>query len=75
LIDNTRIIIAGKAADVIPIRKNIPLFYFDKFGHPTETYENKTAKQTILRKGSPSDLLMESLYLIWQTNKIPQYLT
>jgi hypothetical protein len=33
-----RIIIAGKAADVIPIRKNIPLFYFDKFGHPTETH-------------------------------------
>jgi predicted Zn-dependent peptidase len=37
LIDNTRIIIAGKGADVIPglEKLNIPLFYFDKFGHPT----------------------------------------
>jgi predicted Zn-dependent peptidase len=38
LINNTRIIIAGKGADVIPglEKLNIPLFYFDKFGHPTE---------------------------------------
>jgi hypothetical protein len=33
LIDNTRIIIAGKGADVIGIGK--PNIYFDKFGHPT----------------------------------------
>ncbi|CAM2813316.1 M16 family metallopeptidase [Flavobacterium frigoris] len=38
LIDNTRIIIAGKGADVIPglEKLNIPLFYFDKFGHPVK---------------------------------------
>jgi predicted Zn-dependent peptidase len=38
LIDNTRIIIAGKASDVLPGLEtlNIPLFYFDKFGHPVE---------------------------------------
>jgi predicted Zn-dependent peptidase len=38
LIDNTRIIIAGKAADIIPglEKLNIPLFYFNKFGQPTE---------------------------------------
>ncbi|MEZ7499012.1 pitrilysin family protein [Flavobacterium sp. Arc3] len=36
LINNTRIIVAGKAADVIPglEKLNIPLFYFDKFGQP-----------------------------------------
>jgi predicted Zn-dependent peptidase len=38
LIENTRIIIAGKGSDVIPglEKLNIPLFYFDKFGHPKE---------------------------------------
>ncbi|TDE06451.1 M16 family metallopeptidase [Flavobacterium hiemivividum] len=38
LIDNTRIIIAGKGADVIPglEKLNIPLFYFDKYGRPTD---------------------------------------
>jgi predicted Zn-dependent peptidase len=38
LIDNTRIIIAGKGSDVIPglEKLDIPLFYFDKYGHPTE---------------------------------------
>lgn len=38
LIDNTRIIIAGKGVDVIPglEKLNIPMFYFDKYGAPVE---------------------------------------
>ncbi len=38
LLDNTRIIIAGKGSDVIPglEKLNIPIFYFDKFGNPAE---------------------------------------
>ncbi len=38
LIDNTRIIIAGKGEEVLPglEKLNIPMFYFDKFGNPTE---------------------------------------
>ena len=36
--DNSRIIIVGKGADVIPglEKLNIPIFYFDKFGAATE---------------------------------------
>lgn len=38
LADNMRILITGKGADVIPAleKLNIPMFYFDKFGSPTE---------------------------------------
>ncbi|MGA9638842.1 M16 family metallopeptidase [Flavobacterium sp.] len=38
LIDNTRIIITGKGEEVLPglEKLNIPIFYFDKFGNPTE---------------------------------------
>ncbi|MBC7847136.1 MAG: insulinase family protein [Flavobacterium sp.] len=38
LVDNTRIVIAGKGADVIPGLENlkIPIFYFDKYGNPVE---------------------------------------
>ena len=38
LIDNTRIVITGKGADVIPglEKLKIPIFYFDKYGNPTE---------------------------------------
>lgn len=38
LADNMRIVITGKGADVIPglEKLNIPIFYFDKFGNPTE---------------------------------------
>ena len=38
LIDNTRIIIAGKGEEVLPglEKLNIPMYYFDKFGNPTE---------------------------------------
>ncbi|WP_228479205.1 M16 family metallopeptidase [Flavobacterium soyangense] len=37
LIDNTRIVIAGKGSDVIPglEKLKIPIFYFDKSGNPT----------------------------------------
>lgn len=36
--DNLRIVIVGKAADVLPglEKLNIPLFYFDKYGNSTE---------------------------------------
>ena len=38
LIDNTRIIIAGKGEEVIPglEKLNIPISYFDKYGNPVE---------------------------------------
>lgn len=38
LIDNCRIIIAGKGTDVIPglEKLNIPLFYFDTYGNPVD---------------------------------------
>jgi predicted Zn-dependent peptidase len=38
LIDNTRIVIAGKGSEVIPglEKLKIPIFYFDKYGNPTE---------------------------------------
>jgi len=38
LADNMRILITGKGTDVIPglERLKIPIFYFDKFGNPTE---------------------------------------
>jgi predicted Zn-dependent peptidase len=38
LADNIRILITGKGADVLPglEKLNIPIFYFDKFGNPTE---------------------------------------
>lgn len=38
LADNMRIVVTGKGTDVIPglEKLNIPIFYFDKFGNPTE---------------------------------------
>ncbi len=38
LIDNTRIVITGKGADVIPGLESlkIPIFYFDKYGNPID---------------------------------------
>ncbi len=38
LVDNTRIVITGKGADVIPglEKLKIPIFYFDKYGNPVE---------------------------------------
>ena len=53
LADNARIIIVGKAADVLPGLEtlNIPIFYFDKFGNPTTKPEvNKAAPATMTAK-------------------------
>jgi len=38
LVDNTRIVIAGKGSDVLPglEKLNIPILYFDKYGNPLE---------------------------------------
>lgn len=38
LADNARIVVVGKAADVLPglEKSGIPMFYFDKYGKPTE---------------------------------------
>ena len=38
LVDQARIIIVGKGSDVLPAIENlkIPIFYFDKYGNPTE---------------------------------------
>ncbi len=43
--DNLRIIITGKGTDVIPglEKLKIPMFYFDKFGNPTEKPKMKKA--------------------------------
>ncbi len=47
LSNNTRVVIVGKAADVLPgletmsKREKLPIFYFDKYGNPTEKPEVK----------------------------------
>ena len=45
LADNLRILITGKGADVLPglEKLKIPIFYFDKFGNPTEKPKMKKA--------------------------------
>lgn len=45
LIDNTRIIITGKGSEVLPglEKLKIPIFYFDKYGNPTEKIVAKQA--------------------------------
>ncbi|MFT3793592.1 M16 family metallopeptidase [Flavobacterium sp.] len=45
LIDNTRIIITGKGSEVLPAleKLKIPIFYFDKFGNPSEKIVAKAA--------------------------------
>ncbi len=45
LAENARIVIVGKAADVLPglESRKIPIFYFDKFGKPTEKPATKKA--------------------------------
>lgn len=44
-VDNLRIIITGKGSEVLPglEKLNIPIFYFDKFGNPTEKAAGKKA--------------------------------
>lgn len=47
LSNNTRVVIVGKAADVLPgletmsKREKLPIFYFDKYGNPSEKPEVK----------------------------------
>jgi predicted Zn-dependent peptidase len=47
LADKTRVVIVGKAADVLPgleamsKKEKMPIFYFDKYGNPTEKPEVK----------------------------------
>lgn len=47
LADQTRVVIVGKAADVLPgleamsKKEKLPIFYFDKYGNPTEKPEVK----------------------------------
>ena len=47
LADNTRVVIVGKAGDVLPgleamsKAQKLPIFYFDKYGNPTEKPEVK----------------------------------
>ncbi|MFD2908279.1 M16 family metallopeptidase [Flavobacterium ardleyense] len=49
LADKTRVVIVGKAADVLPgleamsKKEKMPIFYFDKYGNPTEKPEVKKA--------------------------------
>lgn len=47
LADQTRVVVVGKAADVLPgleamsKREKLPIFYFDKYGNPTQKPEMK----------------------------------
>jgi len=45
LTENSRVIVVGKAADVLPglESRKIPIFYFDKYGKPTEKPATKKA--------------------------------
>lgn len=50
LVDNTRIVITGKGADVLPglEKLKIPIFYFDKYGNPMD--------KPILKKEVPAGI-------------------
>lgn len=50
--DNSRIVIVGKGSEVIPSleKLNIPVFYFDKYGNPTEKPQAKTVDASITPK-------------------------
>ncbi len=50
--DNSRIVIVGKGSEVIPSleKLNIPIFYFDKYGNPTEKPQAKTVDASITPK-------------------------
>lgn len=58
LADNTRIIITGKAAEVLPAleKLKIPIFYFDKFGAPTE----KPAMKKVAPAGVTAKSVLEN---------------
>lgn len=50
LLDNARIVVVGKATEVVPAleKLDIPIFYFDRFGEPTTKPE--------LKRAAPADL-------------------
>lgn len=50
--DNSRIVVVGKGSDVIePLEKlGIPMFYFDKFGNPTDKPQAKAVDPSITPK-------------------------
>lgn len=50
--DNLRIVVVGKGSDVIePLEKlNIPIFYFDKYGNPTDKPQAKVVDPSITPK-------------------------
>jgi predicted Zn-dependent peptidase len=58
LIDNTRIIIAGKGSDVLPglEKLNIPIFHFDKYGNPIE----KPAKKKEIPAGLTAETVLDN---------------
>ncbi|WP_290834261.1 pitrilysin family protein [Flavobacterium sp.] len=53
--DNLRIIVTGKGSEVIPAleRLKIPMFYFDKFGNPTE--------KPAIKKPVPANVTVKSV--------------
>ncbi len=55
LADNLRIIITGKGSEVIPAleKLNIPMFYFDKFGNPTQ--------KPVMKKPAPAGVTVQSV--------------
>jgi len=50
--DNARIVVVGKASDVVaPLEKlKIPIFYFDKYGNPTDKPQAKAVDPSITPK-------------------------
>lgn len=59
LTENTRVVITGKAADVLPALEKLskdaklPIFYFDKFGNPTE--------KPVVKKEIPAGVTAQSV--------------
>jgi zinc protease len=57
--ENTRVVITGKAADVLPALEKLskeaklPIFYFDKFGNPTE--------KPVVKKEIPAGVTAQSV--------------
>lgn len=56
LIDNLRIVIVGKGSEVIPglEKLQIPIFYFDKYGNPTE--------KPSLKKDAPAGITAKTVF-------------
>lgn len=85
LLDNMRIVITGKGSEVIEglEKLQIPIFYFDKYGNPSEKpITKKEAPATLTAKtvfdnyiqaigGEKAVLTVKTLYMIGAT-KIPQ---